>query len=133
MNRIADAFTTALKAFADAENLPVGWSNKSFIPPLAPHLRPVLKVEMPKQAELGEGSLTRYDGVFMVDVVVPAGEGEARAGDIASRLLQHFRRGQDLGLEGLTVKTGGSASAAITNGRYTLPVAIPYYAYLRQE
>ena len=133
MKRIADAFATALQDFAEAENLPVGWSNKSFVPPLAPHLRPVLKVEMPKQTELGEGTLTRHDGVFAVDVVVPAGEGEARAGDIASKLLRHFRRGQDFGLPGLTVKTGGSASAAIHNGRYTLPVAIPYYAYLRQE
>ena len=98
---------------------------------MSPHLRPMLRAEMPRQAELGEGSLTRFDGIFTVDVVVPTGEGEAGAEGIASDLLRQFRRGQNLGLEGLMVKTGGSGTATIRDGRYVLPVAIPYYAYLQ--
>lgn len=133
MDRINAAFTAALAAFAEAQGIPVGWSNISFVPPLAPHLRPALRPEMPQLAELGSGGLTRHNGSFVVDVVTPAGEGEARARDMASALLRTFKRGQSLGLDGLTLKTGGAALPAIKDGRYVLPVVIPYYAYLREE
>ena len=133
MVRIADAFTSALAAFAAGKGLPVGWVNTSFVPPLTPHLRPVLRAEPPKAASLGPGAYIRHSGVCAVDIVVPAGNGEAEALGLAESLLASFRRGMDLGLDGLKLLPGWSAPGAIKDGRYTIAVSLPYYAYLQEN
>jgi hypothetical protein len=133
MQRIHNAFSRALEDFAGEKNLPVGWPNTAFIPPLAPHLRPALRPEKPVVPCLGPGAYIRHGGIFGVDVTTVAGEGEADALSIAGDLLKAFRRGLDLGLDGLVVQQGGAAPGVVKDGRYTIAVSIPYYAYLQES
>ena len=133
MQRIHNAFTAALASFADARDLPVAWANEKFVPPLGPHLRPVLRPDPPVIPCLGPGAYIRHSGVCAVQVAVLAGSGEADALAVAGELVKTFRRGLSLGLDGLTLKQGGASAGEIKDGRYTITVALPYYAYLQEE
>ena len=133
MQRIVNAFSAALDAFATARSLPVVWPNRAFVPPLGPHLRAVLRADQPIVASLGPDAYIRHSGALVVDVATLAGEGESDALVIAGELIKAFRRGQSLGLDGLNTKMGGAAPGEVHNGLYTVSVTLPYYAYLQEN
>lgn len=133
MHRIVAAYAVLLDAFAQEHAILLSEENKSFTPPLSLHLRPKLLPQAPQLVELGDGGMLRHEGRFLIEVVTPAGSGETKALETATALLRHFKRGPVRGFEELTLKPGSSAEAVLKDGRYVLPVSIPYYAYLREE
>ena len=132
MYRIAQTLDAHLLAFAVARNIPaehVDTGNEVFVPPLTPHLRSFIKDEA-TAAGLGPDAPIRHDGVYAVEVVVGAGTGTVNAYALAASLAFHFTRGSDCGLPGLALKQASVGAHTIKDGRCSVPVTIPYYAYL---
>ncbi len=134
MHKIAQALDAHLLAFAASHDIPAGHvdtGNEVFVPPLTPHLRSFIKDEA-SAAGLGPDAPIRHDGVYAAEVVVAAGTGTADAYALAAALARHFVRGSDCGLPGLVLKQASIGAHTIKDGRCSVPVAIPYYAYLEE-
>ena len=134
MYRIAQTLDAHLLAFAALRNIPadhVDTGNEVFVPPLTPHLRSYIKDEA-SAAALGPDAPVRHTGVYAAEVVVAAGAGTAEVYALAAALARHFVRGSDCGLPGLMLRQASVGVHTIKDGRCSVPVAVPYYAYLEE-
>ncbi|MEN6585850.1 MAG: phage tail terminator-like protein [Sulfuricella sp.] len=121
-----------LKAWADAQTLPVAWENIGFTAPATAYVRAFLLPEQVLSQTLDKLH-RRFAGILQVDLVMPINGGAAPAETLLASLLTAFNPATSFTESGVLIYITDPASAApaLTEAnRYTVPVSIPYAAHV---
>jgi hypothetical protein len=125
---IRNALEDTLKAMAPP--LATAWENAAFTPVEGVAYQRVWFIwPKPENSELGRGFVDR--GTLQVTLVYPIGTGPKAAEGRADDLRNTFFRGASFTADGLTTSitdTPEIATGAIVDGRYLIPVRIPFRA-----
>jgi hypothetical protein len=121
-----------LKAWADAQTLPVAWENQAFTAPATAYVRAFLLPD-PVQSQTLDKLHRRFAGILQVDLVMPINGGAAPAETLLASLMTAFNPSTSFTESGVLIYITDPASAApaLTEAnRYTVPVSIPYAAHV---
>ena len=136
-DKIKAIYEARLKAWADANDLPVQFENERFEPPSAAlpedniYLQGFQLPASTTSADLA-GAHRGYRGVFQINVVIPTGIGTGLATPIRAALADLFSTNLPLtDASGFTVQIVGPLSSGPSLGgdtRLTIPLSFPYRA-----
>lgn len=113
--------------------LPVAWPDVAFTPPAGGYLR---AQHMPNDTDrlfIGNGEPHRFNGLFQVSVVWPAGQGIVAPLDIAGKIVEHFAEGTafPIGTGALRIDKRPSVARPLQEADHIqIPVTIEWVAYV---
>ena len=113
--------------------LPTAFENVPFTPTTAPYQSCYHLLNSPVDMGL-EGTLTEERGILQITVRYPAGKGRQAADAMVDQLKAYFKAPQILQGSDFRVelnKTPGVSSGTSDEGRWCIPVSIPWRAFLR--
>lgn len=112
----------------------VAWENVSFSPtPGSPWYRESFSPSGAEAESLGPGSFDRLEGLYLIDVFAPSGEGYKRAEELAEDVLAGFARGLATTDGDTTVIVESSFRAAALSEAewYQIPITIRFRVHRR--
>lgn len=126
-NDIETALMTRLTTMSSLP--PVAWPNIEYSPNATTlYLEPNVLPADTAQASLGATGKDLTNGIFQIDVVIPAGTGRSAIPDIVA---DHFARGTTLSYNGTNVKvrTVSISPSRLEGSWFRMPVTINYFTY----
>jgi hypothetical protein len=130
-NDILTVMQTPLASLNTVDMGDIVYVNTMYTPELSPYVQ-VFHLPAPMyQASLGTYGQYRYDGIFQVDVNVPAGSGRTVVNPILAEIKEIYKPGTLLTNKDISVrcKAVWESTPYEENGWYTVPINVRYYTY----
>lgn len=128
---ILGALNAKLATPAFTPTLAIAWPNVKFTPTVGtPYLRATILRGETVQSSLGSAGLNRHVGLYQIDVFYPVEKGEVLPLQIASQIVERFKRGTSMTRSGVTVRVEAPPSILpmmIDNGWAIVPVRVRWF------
>lgn len=122
------------KALEGVSGIPVlAWENTGYEPVIGtPWARPLFKPFYHRSAGIGVGAPQKIEGLYLIDLFYPTGNGPAAAGAMAQTLINTFSPGTTLTESGTNVHVEYTErKAGEPDGQwFMIPVTMKWYAYV---
>lgn len=111
----------------------IAWENGDYVPSTGvPYIEALHVPTVREPATRGNLFRTYYQGVFVLDCMVPSNKGRGAATDLTSKVVNAFEANTDIQLSGgkyLTVRESIKQSGTKEGAFYRVSVNIRWYAY----
>lgn len=111
----------------------IAWENYEFNPTTGTAwLRPTLSPTRGRPTDVSASGIKRYDGLFLVDVFAPQGDGPKKGDDLADAVVAAYPPGTPLTDNGVSVQIEWaevSGSAVTDPPWYMVPVAVKWKSF----